>query len=147
MAMGLLPRKRIMGNTISAKQISNVRNQRIVRVWIRQEGADRKKNLCNGQSRRPLVLQNVKADAARPTNVTVVDLGYKLYLGRRKGVVYRELDVEAKYTSLIGCCIWTNNGGLPTKEIRFVYRASGAIEHRLLVNLLKLLGYPLESHL
>lgn len=53
-----------ISRSIGLVDVSNLRNKRIIRVGISQQRADRKQNLGNGQSRRPLVLQDVEADRA-----------------------------------------------------------------------------------
>lgn len=50
-------------------------NQRVRRVAVRQKGANGEQNLGNGQSRAPVVLQDIQADDALAVDVAVIDSG------------------------------------------------------------------------
>lgn len=45
--------------SIQLVDVGNLRHQRIIRVGVRQQRADRQKHLGDGEGRRPLVLQDI----------------------------------------------------------------------------------------
>ena len=55
----------------------------------------------DGQSRAPLVSENVQADAAVAVDVGVVDAGGEVDLGRLEGVVCGEMDGEEEDTARV----------------------------------------------
>lgn len=52
------------------------------------------------QRRRPLVLEDVEADAPELVDVGVVDLGQEAHLGRRHGVVLGQEELELEGAAL-----------------------------------------------
>ena len=108
---GLVP------GAVGLVDVGDLGNQRIVGVGVGQHGADRQEDwdklvrrlelTCNegvltfrdGQSRAPLVSQDVQADAAARVDVGVVDAGGEVDLGRLEGVVGREVDGEEENTA------------------------------------------------
>lgn len=62
----------------------------------------RRRTFGDGQSWRPLVTQDVQANAAVAIDVGVVDAGGEVDLGRLEGVVCGEVNGEEKYTSGVG---------------------------------------------
>jgi len=73
-------RSRIVLGPVRLVQFSNLRNQRIIRVRISQQRANRQQHLRDGESRGPLTLQNVQANATIAVNIAVVDLCLELHL-------------------------------------------------------------------
>jgi len=49
--------------SIGLVDVSDFGHERIVRVGVSQQGADRQKHLGDGECRGPLVLEDIKADA------------------------------------------------------------------------------------
>ena len=83
-------------------QISDFGHERVVRVGIGEEGADREKHFRDGEGGRPLVLEDVEANATVRINVAVVDSGRKCTLGWLKWVVSWEANVDKEDTA----CVW-----------------------------------------
>lgn len=106
--------------------VSNLRHERIVGVGVSQHGADRQEDwmiisiqsmflfwdgqtrvaaaaaaltFADGQGWRPLVAQDVEADATIAVDVGVVDAGAEVDLGGLEGVVCGEVDGEEEYTT------------------------------------------------
>merc|ERR1719228_2593066 len=75
--------------------------QRVSRVAVCQQGADTQQNLGHGQSRTPIVLQDVEADDALGVDVAVVDTGAECDFGWLERVFCREVNVEKEDTSFI----------------------------------------------
>lgn len=63
-------------------KLRNVRDQRIVRVGVRQERTNGEQDLANRQCRTPLVLENVQTDTAVRVDVAMVNACRKVDLGR-----------------------------------------------------------------
>jgi hypothetical protein len=76
------PSRAIVPGLVRLQKLGNVGDQGILGVGIRQEGANRKQNLGDGQGRAPLVLQNVEADTAVRVDVTMVNTCGKVDLRR-----------------------------------------------------------------
>ena len=83
-------------------------------VWIRisEKGTDRKEDLRDSESRRPLLLENVETDAAISANVAMVYSGSKIHLGRLEWIVGGELNIQEEYPTLVrgafrphDCCL------------------------------------------
>ena len=117
---------------VSLVDLSDLRHQRVIWVRVRQQGADREEHLGDGKGRRPLVLENIKADATVRVDVGVVDPGGELHLGRLEGVVGRERDVQEKQTAYVRRVIGAHDSGLPLELVLFVGGASGAVSGRVL---------------
>jgi hypothetical protein len=102
----------------------NLGDKRVVRVGVGQHGADGEEHyhhICqpyaqlaslklytgllptfaNGQSRAPLVSEDVQADASVRVDVGVVDPRGEVDLGGLEGVVGREVDGEEKDTARV----------------------------------------------
>jgi hypothetical protein len=58
----------------------NLRHQRIVRIRVRQQRADRQQHLRHRERGTPLVLQNIQADASVAVHVAVVDARREVHL-------------------------------------------------------------------
>ena len=64
------------------EQLTNICNQRIIWIRISEQRANGQQHLADGQRRTPLVLQNVQTNAARRTNVAMIDARLKHNIGR-----------------------------------------------------------------
>lgn len=71
-----------MPGSIRLEQLRNVRNQRVVRIGVRQQRANTQQNLTNRQCWTPLVLENIETNSAVRIDVTVVDACGKMDFGR-----------------------------------------------------------------
>lgn len=58
--------------------------ERLTRIRVRQEGADREQDFADCQSRAPLVLEDVQADLPTVVNVAVVNAGAEGHLQHEK---------------------------------------------------------------
>jgi len=79
----------------------NLRHQWIIRIRICQHRADREQDFGDGERRRPLVTEDVQADAAIGVNVGVVYAGLEVDFGRLEGVVGGEMDAEEEDAVLV----------------------------------------------
>jgi len=81
-------------------------------VWIRvtEERLQREEYGTQGDQRRPLVLEDVEADGAGGRDVRVVDLGDELHLGRFKGKLIGNEDINFEMTTLINTALRTFKG-------------------------------------
>ena len=87
---------------ISFIKVSNLRHEGIIWVGVGQQRTEREQNFRDRKSRRPLVLEDVKANATVRINVAVVDSGRKCTLGWLKWVVSWEANVDKEDTA----CVW-----------------------------------------
>jgi len=74
----------------------DLRNERVVRVWVRQHGANRQQHLRDRQCRAPLIPENVEADASIRVDVGVIDPGREVDLRRLEGIVGRKMNGQEK---------------------------------------------------
>ena len=114
---GPLPGGAIVPILVSLEKLSNVRDERVVGVGVRQQGADGQQNLRNCQGRAPLVLEDIKADTAVRVDVTVVDTGGEVDLWRLERVVGREVNVQEEHSTSVRGVIRSHDGCLPVEHI------------------------------
>ena len=93
--------------------MGNLWHQRVVRVGVSKQRADGQKNLRNGESWRPLLLEDIKANRTIGVDVGVVDSRGKVDLRGLEGIVGWEMDVQEVNTALEGRFIGSHDGGLP----------------------------------
>ena len=67
--------------------LSNIRDQRIVGISIREERADRQKDFGNGKSRAPVIFQNIQANSSGAANIAVINFGSKGYFRRLERII------------------------------------------------------------
>jgi hypothetical protein len=79
--------------------MSNLRYKRIVRVGVGKHGTNGKKHFRDGESRAPLVSQDVQADAAIGVDIGVVDASGEVNLWWLERVVGREMDSKEEDTT------------------------------------------------
>ena len=72
----------IVPGSIRLEQLGNVRNQRIVRIGVRQQRANTQQNFTDRQCWTPLVLENIETNSAVRVDVTVIDACGKVNFGR-----------------------------------------------------------------
>ena len=87
-------------------------DQRIVRVWITEQRADREKDLADGESGGPLGPQDVQADGAVGVNVGVINSSSEGHFGRLEGVVGWEVNGQEEYPALVGTVGRSHDRGL-----------------------------------
>lgn len=89
-------RRGLVLGPISLVHVSDLGHQRIIRVRVRQQRTDWQEDLWYGQSRAPLFLENVKANAAVAVDVRVEHLGAERDLRGLEGVIRWEMNVYQK---------------------------------------------------
>lgn len=123
----------IIFRTVSLEKLGRFGHQRIVRIGIAEKRADGEKHLRDGQSRRPLGLQNVETYVAVRINVLknqeeergmrmcmcwgstgvysdtyrVIDTRSEAHSGRLKWIVSGKVDSKEKHTTRVGTIGWT----------------------------------------
>ena len=118
---------RVVLGSVSLEDLSNLRHERIIRVGVRQQGADGEENLGDSEGWRPLLLENIKADGAVRVDVRVVDSRGEVDLRRLEGVIRREMDVQEEDTTSVGRVIGAHDGCLPVVWILLVDWPGGAV--------------------
>ena len=76
------------------EEVSNFWNKRIIWVWVIEKRTDGEQHLGDGEGWRPLVLQDVQADAPLRVHVRVVHLRLEVHLGGLERVVGGELSFD-----------------------------------------------------
>ena len=84
-----------------------------------------------GESRRPLVFENVKTDSAVAVDVGMVDSGDEGDFRGFEGVISREVDVQEKHPSSVGRVFRPQNSRLPVKLVFVVLRSSRTVRRRV----------------
>ena len=125
--------------------MGHLRPQGIVGIGIGQQGQDGQQNLGNGQSRRPLILENIQADHAGRVHIRMIDLRCKGDLGGLKGIVRREMNIELKDPAGIGGIGGPHDHAGPVIEI-LLFGATGAATGGVLEDILEFLVDTLECH-
>lgn len=82
-----------MSFLVSKKLLGNISNQRIIRVRIGEQGADGKEDFGDGESRGPLLFEDVEADLAVAVDVAMVNTSFEGDFGCFERVVIWEMDV------------------------------------------------------
>lgn len=82
-------------------QHRDVWDQGVIRIRICEETADGEKNLADGESRTPVVLQDVQTDASLVIDVAVIDLGEELDPRWLERIILREFDVQFEDSILV----------------------------------------------
>ena len=111
--------------------VGDFRDERVVGVGVREQRADGEEDLRDGESGRPLVLEDVEADGPITIDVHVVHLGGEGDLGRLEGVVGREVDVEKEDSLVVGRVLGSHDRRLPVELVRIVGGAGRAVGRRV----------------
>merc|ERR1712216_1089470 len=82
-------------------QLCNFWYQWVTGVCIAEQGRDREQDLGDGESRAPLILQDVEAYRSICIHVAMINLCRESTLGRLEGVVSREGDVQEEDSALV----------------------------------------------
>ena len=101
--------------------------------------------LGDGERRRPLVLQNIKADTSVGVNVAVIYFGSEGHLGGLERVVRREVDIHEEHTARVWGLIRAHDSGLPVEQI-IAHRSTRAVSWGVLSDLIEFFLNPLQSH-
>lgn len=116
-----LPGCRLVAWSVGLVNVGNLGNERVVRVRVRQHGADgqqncnpcqpqaisvclqprasRKLTFADGQSRAPLVTQDIQANTTVRVDIWVIDTGREVDLGGLERIVGGEMNGEEEYTA------------------------------------------------
>jgi hypothetical protein len=92
--------------------VGNLRDKRIIRVGVGQQGADGEQDLRNCQSRAPLLFKNVKAYTSIAVDIWMEDFSLERHLqigiaheevqpskeNAKKKIVHRHVDRYVKHT-------------------------------------------------
>ena len=84
---------------VALVQISDFGHERVVRVGVSEERADREKHFRDSEGGRPLVLEDVEADGAIRVDVSMVNFRCEGDLRGLEGVVRWEDDVQEEYST------------------------------------------------
>ena len=74
------PCRGLIPEAVGLAHVRDLRHQRVVRVWVRQQRADGEQHLGDGQRRAPLILEDVQADVAVAVDVRVEHLRLEHHL-------------------------------------------------------------------
>lgn len=107
----------IVSLSVSLEQLCNIRYKWIIWIRISQKGANAQKNLGNGQSRTPLVLENIKTNSSIGVDVTVIDTGSEMYLWRFEWIICWEVNIKEENSSRVWGVIWSHDCSLPVEHI------------------------------
>ena len=80
--------------SVSFVDLSDFRNQRIIRIGISKHRTDRKQDFRDCESGRPVVSQYIQTYASVAIDVGMVDPGCEVELRWFEGVIGREMDVQ-----------------------------------------------------
>lgn len=97
--------------------VCNFRNQRVVWVRVSQQGTDGEQYLGNGQSRAPLLFQNVQANAALAVDIWVVNLCLELHFWGLERVIRREVNHYKEHTTRVWTISRPHDSSLPVKQV------------------------------
>ena len=93
-------------------------DQRIVRIGITEQRADREKDLADGESGGPLGPQDVQADGAVGVNVGVINSSSEGHFGRLERVVGGKVNGQEEHPALVGTVGRSHDRGLETIMMR-----------------------------
>jgi hypothetical protein len=115
----------------------NGSDERIVGVWITQEGEDlgsggrerayAEEDLADGEGGGPCLLEDVEADVAGLVDVAVVDLCAEAQARGTEGVVGVKGNVEGKDAALVGGALGADDGAGPLHQVAVIDRRSTAV--------------------
>jgi len=106
-----------MPSPVSPIQLSNIWHQRVIWIGIGQQATNTQQHLTNGQRGTPLILEDIKTDAAVRIDVTVINPRSEVNLGRFERVVCGKVDVQEEDTPGVWGVIRAHDCGLPVKHI------------------------------
>ena len=145
--IGICPglRTLLIGRRILLVEVRNVRDKGVVRIGICQKTFNTQKNLGNRQSRRPFILQNIKANRTRCVNIRMIDPRDKAHVWGAKGIVLREFNREFEDTAFIGRIRWAKNEAVPFIHI-ISLRSSATGGWRISLKFFQFILYAFQCH-
>ena len=102
-------------------------------------------HLGDGERRRPLVLEDVEADAAVAIDVAVVDARGEADLGRLEGVIGREVDVQEEDPPGVWRVVRPHDRRLPVEQV-VTDRPGAAVRRGVPAQFLQLTLNSLQGH-
>ena len=117
---------------VGLKQLCDLRDEGVVGICISEKRANGQEDLGNGQSRGPLVFQNVEADAPVRMDVAMVNSCRECHFGWLEGIVGGEVDVEEEDPTSVRRVIGAHDRCLPSELVFLVEGASRAVSRRVL---------------
>ena len=136
----------VMFIPISFIKVCDLRHEGIIWVGVGQQRTEREQNFGDRKCGRPLVLEDVEADASVWINVAVVDSGRKCTLGWFKWVVSWEANVDEEDTACIWGVIWAHDGRLPCELVFLIEGTSRAVGGRVLAKVDEFFLNSFECH-
>ena len=124
----------------------NFGHQRIIRVRVSEKRADGQENLGDGESGRPLILQDIEADRAIAVDVRMVNFRREAHLGRLEWVVGGEVDVQEENASRVRRILRTHDRSLPVELVLLVGWAGRAVCRRIPTEVNELLLDSFKRH-
>lgn len=106
-----------MSLPVRLEELRDIGHQRVIGIGVGQEAANAQQDFGNGESGRPLVLQNVQADPAVRVDVAVVNASRKVDLGRLERVISRKVNVQKEDSTGIRRFVRSHNGRLPVEHV------------------------------
>lgn len=106
-----------MSSAVRLVKLGNVWDKRVIGIGIGEQGADRKKDLGDGEGGRPLVFQNVQTDTTVGIDVAMVDTCGEMNLWWFEGIVRWEVNIEKKDSTRVGRVFGPHDGCLPVKHV------------------------------
>lgn len=107
----------VMSLPVRLEELRDIGHQRVIGIGVGQEAANAQQDFGNGESGRPLVLQNVQADPAVRVDVAVVNASRKVDLGRLERVISRKVNVQKEDSTGIRRFVRSHNGRLPVEHV------------------------------
>ena len=127
-----LPRRYLVVRPTILVLLGNLGHERVIRIRVGQHGQNGEKDLRNCQSRRPILLQNIKTDEARCVDIWMVNLRGEDNARRLERIVNRKLDCHMEDAPAVGGICGSEHDTLPVIHIVFIDRAGTAVRGRVL---------------
>ena len=137
----------IMLYSIGFVQMRDFGDQRVIWVGINQHWTDWKQHFWYGQSRRPLIFQDIQADASIWVDVAVIYPCCECHLWWFEGIISWEGNVQKEHTSSIRWIIWPHNSCLPMELILLVSWTGRTVGRWIFTEVNKFFLNSLKSHI
>jgi len=111
------PCSTVVSSPVRLQELGNVWNQWIIWVGVSEKGTDWQEDFANGQSRTPLILQDIQADTSIRVNVAVINTSGEVNLGWLEGIIGGEVNIQEEHTSSIWRVIWSHDSRLPVEHV------------------------------
>ena len=132
---------------VRLQKLGDLGYERVVWVGISEQRTDGQENFGNGQGGRPLLLQDVEADATVRMDVAMVNSCRECDLWWFEGVVRWEVNVQEEDASRVWRLIRAHDGCLPSELVFLIEGTSRAISRWVLSKIDEFLLDALECHL